>query len=166
MTLHDRALSDIKVAKQLISPVGNPTGDEGIYDIAGYHVQQGIEKELKYILVEECQYQEGELKQIGHDIDALVDKVENETNIVLSDTLKWMASEITNWEAGTRYGSSAVVLIEDINNAIEEFETLQVQYQDLVEAKNDVDIQEDNLENVDAEWWDDDDDDSDLGSID
>ena len=134
MTLHDRALSDVTVAKQLASPIGNPTGDEGIYDIAGYHIQQGIEKELKYILVQECQYKEEELKQIGHDIDALVAKVESETDIRLSDTLKCMASEITSWEAGTRYGASALVLVEEINKAIEEFEKLQEQYQFFIKA--------------------------------
>lgn len=50
MNYHDRSEADIYAARILISPVGNPTYDEGIYDIAAYHVQQAIEKELKYLL--------------------------------------------------------------------------------------------------------------------
>ena len=43
-----RARTDIQIAKTLLSPEGNPTGDEMIADQAAYHVQQGIEKALKY----------------------------------------------------------------------------------------------------------------------
>ena len=138
MTLHDRALADIAVANQLLSPLGNPSGDEGIYDIASYHVQQSIEKELKYILVEECGTDENELKQIGHDIDILIDKVESEVGIIISDALKLMAKEITEWEASSRYGSSIMSTIDDIDNAINEFELLKDYYQEFVETRNDI----------------------------
>jgi len=43
-----RARSDIQIAKTLLSPVGNPASDEMITDQAAYHIQQGIEKALKY----------------------------------------------------------------------------------------------------------------------
>ena len=43
-----RARSDIQIAKTLMSPAGNPTNDEMITDQAAYHIQQGIEKALKY----------------------------------------------------------------------------------------------------------------------
>lgn len=42
------AQADIEIAKILMSPAGNPTNDELIVDQAAYHVQQGIEKALKY----------------------------------------------------------------------------------------------------------------------
>ena len=43
-----RAEADISIARLLLSPSGNPTNDEMITDQAAYHVQQGIEKALKY----------------------------------------------------------------------------------------------------------------------
>lgn len=151
LTLHDRALADIIVAKNCSSPSGNPTYDESIFDIAGYHVQQGIEKELKYILVEECQYKEEELKQISHDIDTLIDKVESETGITLSDGLKLMAREITDWEASARYGSSAIVIMENLNKGIEEFEILKDRYQEFRETKQDIEKQEAEEDYIDCQ---------------
>lgn len=43
-----RAQADINIAKLLISPGENPNNDEMITDQAAYHVQQGLEKAMKY----------------------------------------------------------------------------------------------------------------------
>ncbi len=50
MNYHEKAQRDLAVAKNYNSAKGNPDNDEGLYDIAAYHAQQAIEKELKYIL--------------------------------------------------------------------------------------------------------------------
>lgn len=42
-----RAEADIKIAKLLISPIGNPTNDEMVTDQAAYHTQQAIEKAIE-----------------------------------------------------------------------------------------------------------------------
>ena len=43
-----RARIDIQIAKTLMTPAENPTNDEMVTDQAAYHIQQGIEKALKY----------------------------------------------------------------------------------------------------------------------
>ncbi len=43
-----RAEADIRIARILLSPEGNPENDEMITDQAAYHAQQAIEKALKY----------------------------------------------------------------------------------------------------------------------
>ena len=43
-----RANVDIQIAKMLMSPLGNPSNDEMITHQAAYHIQQGMEKALKY----------------------------------------------------------------------------------------------------------------------
>ena len=50
MNYHEKALRDIMVARHYNSAIGNPNNDEGLYDIAAYHTQQAIEKELKHVL--------------------------------------------------------------------------------------------------------------------
>ena len=47
MNYRDRAQADINTAKLIMSPIGNPTNDEGIYDIAAFHVQQSLRKRSK-----------------------------------------------------------------------------------------------------------------------
>lgn len=61
--LLDRADRDIYNAKLLISPSGNPSGDELLDDMAAYHVQQGIEKALKYTLNTICGLDEDKYSQ-------------------------------------------------------------------------------------------------------
>ncbi len=39
-----KAMDDIIAAKLLLSSSGNPTNYEGLFDLAAYHIQQGIEK--------------------------------------------------------------------------------------------------------------------------
>ena len=46
--LLNRAESDIYIANYLLSPIGNPMNDELLTAQAAYHVQQAIEKALKY----------------------------------------------------------------------------------------------------------------------
>lgn len=48
--LLERANADILLAQYAISPEGNPTNDEYMIDMTAFHVQQTIEKTLKYVL--------------------------------------------------------------------------------------------------------------------
>ena len=64
----NRIKADILTAKNNLSPVGNPTNDEYLYDISAYHAQQAVEKILKYIL---------------HDIYGVDDTQKNSKRIIL-----------------------------------------------------------------------------------
>ena len=121
---HDRAITDIETASLLLSEKVNPTHDEGFYDIAAYHVQQGIEKELKHILGDIADESKESKRFRTHDIDNLIDYVEEVTDFRVSYNLKTMADTITSWEASSRYGESVVAFSGEIFDAINLFKEL------------------------------------------
>ena len=115
-----RIQADIKTAKNNISPQINNTNDEYLYDIAAYHTQQAIEKELKYLLHDIYGEDNTTKKFKTHNISSLLlmlnnyepDFIKNHPDIVnISD-------ELTNWEASTRYGENLVATRDSINNAL------------------------------------------------
>ena len=116
-----RARSDIQIAKTLMTPAGNPTNDEMITDQAAYHIQQGIEKALKY---------QTEISGIpykkSHNLIGLISDVEK-TGFVVSNDLKAMAFQISDWEASSRYNDDFTVLREDMEKAINLYEELEEQ---------------------------------------
>ena len=116
-----RARSDIQIAKTLMTPAGNPTNDEMITDQAAYHIQQGIEKALKY---------QTEISGIpykkSHNLIGRISDVEK-TGFVVSNDLKAMAFQISDWEASSRYNDDFTVLREDMEKAINLYEELEEQ---------------------------------------
>ena len=116
-----RARSDIQIAKTLMTPAGNPTNDEMITDQAAYHIQQGIEKALKY----QTEISGIPYKKI-HNLIGLISDVEK-TGFVVSNDLKAMAFQISDWEASSRYNDDFTVLREDMEKAINLYEELEEQ---------------------------------------
>ena len=117
MNYHDRAMADIFVAKSLMSPSGNPTNDEGIRDIATYHVQQGIEKEMKHILHDIKGVDDTTRSFKTHIIEDLIDQVED-NGITIPDYVKEIAYDLSSWEATSRYSESSIAVSQEINDAI------------------------------------------------
>ncbi len=116
-----RAQADIEIAKMLISPVGNPTNDELITDQAAYHVQQGIEKALKY----QTEMLGIEYKKI-HNLVGLISDLEK-NGFSVTDKLKLKAFMISDWEASSRYNDDFSVVKADIEDAIGLYEELKKQ---------------------------------------
>ena len=118
-TLLSRSESDIAIAKLLLSPEGNPTNDEMITDQAAYHVQQAIEKALKY---------KTEMLGIAyrktHNLVGLISDLE-QNGFVVDDTLKSKAAEISGWEAASRYNDDFKAVKSEIESAIEIYENLK-----------------------------------------
>ena len=54
-----------------------------------------------------------------HNIDDLIYMVETQTDYVVSNRVKEMAEEITEWKANSRYSSSLVAAKEQIIKAID-----------------------------------------------
>ena len=144
MNYLERAEIDIYIAKLLLSPEGNPTNDEGIYDAAAYHVQQGVEKALKYVLHDVTEISDETREFRTHNLDDLIDIVESKTAYIIPDSVKEMAEEITSWEANSRYGSSIVTTRAQIEEAINLYENMKENIKqwekDLSEEKEEPDI--------------------------
>lgn len=123
----DKAEADIYLAKLALSPIGNPTNDEMLIDLAAYHVQQGIEKALKHILSDICGFDETSRQYRTHNITTLIMLVETHCNFAVSDDLKLNAHDITSWEANSRYNDCMVTAKSDILNAIKLYDSLKKQ---------------------------------------
>ena len=114
-----RARTGIEIAKILMSPAGNPTNDEMITDQAAYHIQQGIEKALKY----QTEISGLPYKKI-HNLTGLIIDVEN-AGFAVSNELKAMAFQISDWEASSRYNDDFTVVKGDLEKAIRLYEELE-----------------------------------------
>lgn len=116
-----RADADIVIARLLLSPAGNPDNDEMITDQAAYHVQQGIEKALKY----QTEMMGIEYKKT-HNLIGLINDLEK-NGFKVSDTLKSKAFLISDWEASSRYKDDFSAVKQDIEDAIVIYEELKNQ---------------------------------------
>ncbi len=114
-----RARTDINIAKILMSPQGNPENDEMVTHQAAYHIQQGIEKALKY----QAEISGVPYKKIHH-LSGLISDAE-QTGLSVSDELKSMAYQISDWEASSRYNDDFSVLRKDMEKAIQLYEELE-----------------------------------------
>ena len=114
-----RARTGIEIAKILMSPAGNPTNDEMITDQAAYHIQQGIEEALKY----QTEISGLPYKKI-HNLTGLIIDVEN-AGFAVSNELKAMAFQISDWEASSRYNDDFTVVKGDLEKAIRLYEELE-----------------------------------------
>lgn len=117
MNYLDRARDDLETALLLLSSVGNPTQDPGKFDIAAFHVQQGMEKGFKHILHDICGISDEERSFRTHSLPYLIRRVETETDFRVSDRLKELAVDVTGWEAQSRYASGAVSTRAEILDA-------------------------------------------------
>ena len=96
-----RASKDIWLARVGLN---NLTGDEIEYDVIGYHVQQAVEKLMKFILNER-----GIRFRKDHFIEQLVEQFED-NGIEVPDWVEVNSVMITSWATVTRYGESLVVV--------------------------------------------------------
>lgn len=114
-----RAQADIDIAKLLLSPQGNPGNDEMITDQAAYHVQQGLEKALKY----QTEMLGIEYKRT-HNLVGLISDLEK-NGFAISDKLKEKSFIISDWEASSRYNDDFCVVKKDVEEAIMLYEELK-----------------------------------------
>lgn len=118
MTLN-KVDADIKTAESNISAVGNPTNDEAMYDIAAYHVQQGIEKLLKILLSDVFGMDSTTKRFRTHSITMLISILEDDYDFIdIPDGIREKSITITDWEAQSRYGDDLVASRNEIVEAI------------------------------------------------
>ena len=99
VSLHDRAKSDLQSARLIIS---QEASDELLLDVAPYHVQQGVEKLLKFSLATK-----GERPKHTHDIAILAEQLESAGDEIPA----WLNENIdtlNSYATKTRYGSNIV----------------------------------------------------------
>ena len=120
MNYHDRAEWDIIVAKLLLLPENNPTNDEALTDYAAYHTQQAIEKELKHILHDIIGADDTTKEFKTHNIADLISQIE-ERGYGIPDTIKEIAHDLSEWEAGARYSINAIAQKNEIKDAINNY---------------------------------------------
>ncbi len=131
-----KAKDDIHAANLLMKPENNPTNDEGIYDLAAYHAQQAVEKILKNVLINNFDYDEKDHKFRTHNIAALIDmlegsQIESKRSILdIPNDLRIMSSDISHWEANSRYGDDLSVVKEDIRKVLDMCSTMIKQLED------------------------------------
>lgn len=116
-----RARADVEISKILLTDEGNPTHDEMITDQAAYHVQQAIEKALKY----QTEMLGIEYKKV-HNIAGLISPLEA-AGFPVSDELKAKAFVISDWEASSRYNDDFSAVKADIEDAIQLYEELETE---------------------------------------
>lgn len=130
-SLLERAEADIHIAKLLLSPLGNPTNDEMITEQAAYHIQQAIEKAMKY-----------QTERLGipykkiHNLSGLIADLEM-NHFIVSVELKSKAYMISDWEASSRYNDDFFVLKKDLEDGIRLYEELKAQIEQWKEDGHD-----------------------------
>lgn len=124
MSYQDRADADLKVAKLLISPIGNPTHDEMLYDNAAYHLEQAYEKELKYVLHDLLGVDDTTREFKTHNIADLISQIED-AEYSIPEAIKEISHDLTEWEASTRYNADISSDLMEIKIAISKFELLK-----------------------------------------
>ena len=122
-----KADADIAAAELLLSPLGNPSNDEALLDLAAYHIQQGIEKLLKYRLHELHGADDTAGAFRTHKIYDLINMLEEQYEEVLPADLKKMAITITDWEAESRYNDNLTATREEMEAAIRIYRGLRAE---------------------------------------
>jgi len=109
ITLFDRAKADLQSARLILSQISH---DELFIDIAAYHVQQGIEKLVKFALAIN-----GIKHKQTHDMDILNEQLEDAG----IKTFPWLSENIDTLNAyatRTRYGSDIVATTRKITQLL------------------------------------------------
>ena len=141
----NRIWSDIETAKHLMSPFGNPTNDEYLYDVAAYHTQQAIEKSIKYFLHDVYGEDDTTREFKTHNLNMLLNRLQDYEPDFNADHPKLieMAYDITLWEANSRYGDDISAVRSDIEAGIQIAEEL---YGEVMEKARENDDRDDHRE--------------------
>ena len=109
ISLYARALSDFKAGKILFAHVNV---DDNIVDIIGYHLQQSVEKLLKF----QIEIQGGQFP-FTHDIAVLADLVGEVPNWILENI-----ETLTKYGVKTRYSSVRIASIKVLETLYDKLE--------------------------------------------
>ena len=116
-----KSLSDLVLARQAICNYESNKKLKDMKNLSSYHVQQAIEKMLKY-----CIYNKqpnGNVKELYiHDLDKLIKDHCLKYGISVPKKIIKNANEYTRWEAESRYALHYSVRITSIISALEEAE--------------------------------------------
>ena len=99
ITLLQRAISDIKIVELILK---ENSEDEVQLDVAAYHVQQAIEKCMKFNI-----QQAGEVFPRTHDVYLLVQQLEH-AGLAAPEWIYNNGDTINSYATKTRYGTSIV----------------------------------------------------------
>ena len=110
-----------------------------ITDQAAYHVQQGIEKALKY----QTEIMGIPYRKI-HNLVGLISDLE-QNGYTVSDGMKSKAFVISDWEASSRYNDDFSVLKAEIENAIRLYEELKEDILHRLESEVESNEDDDNI---------------------
>ena len=115
-----KSLSDLVLARQAICNYQSNNGLKDMKNLASYHVQQAIEKMLKYCIYNK---QTNEVKELYiHDLDRLIKDHCVKYGISVPQKIVKNANEYTRWEAESRYSLKYSVRITSIIGALVEAE--------------------------------------------
>ena len=128
--------ADIRLARYSMSPEGNPTNDEAMYNQAAYHAQQAIEKGLKFYLRDVYGEDEKDRKFRIHDIDTLCARLKDRYHHLVDEEIVARADEITDWEANSRYRHSLVSARADIETVLAAGERILADIKRIEESQN------------------------------
>lgn len=141
----NRIKADIITAENNCNNIINTKNDLFLYDVAAYHTQQAIEKELKYILHNIYGEDDTTRRFKTHNISTLLIMIDKyDKNFISQHTaIVDCSDEITNWEASSRYGEENIASKDRILEIITEAKELLteiVQYENSLN-KDDNDIE-------------------------
>lgn len=115
-----KSLSDLVLARQAICNYQSNNGLKDMKNLASYHVQQAIEKMLKYCIYNK---QANGVKELYiHDLDRLIKDHCVKYGISVPKKIVKNANEYTRWEAESRYSLKYSVRITSIIGALVEAE--------------------------------------------
>ena len=126
--------ADIQTASLNISPYGNPTNDECMYNIAAYHAQQAIEKCLKYYLHDVYGVDDSTRRFRTHNISTLLLDLSAFDPLFIEKhpvTVSY-ADDLSMWEATSRYGDSLVATRHMIEEVLQDAD---IMYRDIAERE-------------------------------
>jgi HEPN domain-containing protein len=123
ISLYSRALSDFNAGRILLNHLDT---DENIIDIVGYHLQQSVEKLLKFQIE-----MQGDVFPFTHDISVLMDFVDN-----IPEWLREHSETLMKYGVKTRYSSLRIASKKIVLQLYDYHE----KYLESVKPKNQADI--------------------------
>ena len=113
VTLYDRAKVDLQTVRLILAQNGS---DELFIDVAAYHVQQGIEKLVKFALsINGIKYKQ------THDMAALHEQLED-AEIKIFPWLSENTDTLNSYATKTRYGSDIIATAKKITQLLKHAE--------------------------------------------
>ncbi len=118
-----KALSDLIVARQAIDTYKTNTKLKDMKNMASYHVQQAIEKVLKYSIYNSQSQNGNKIQELyTHNLDLLIKNYCVKYGITVPKKIVKNAKEYTRWEAESRYSLNYSIRIDSIVSAMIETE--------------------------------------------